>query len=64
MAHVLSRRLLTAEARDPSQTSPCGICGGQSSIGTGGFPSNSIFPCQCHSNRHSILIYSSGPGPI
>jgi hypothetical protein len=46
MAQAVSRRPLTAEARVPSWVSPCEICGGQSGIGTGFSPSNSVFPCQ------------------
>jgi hypothetical protein len=46
MAQAVSRRPLTAEARVRSRVSPCGICGGQSGIGTGFSPSTSVFPCQ------------------
>jgi len=34
----VSRRPLTAEARAPSHTSPCEICGAQSGTGTGFSP--------------------------
>jgi hypothetical protein len=44
MAQAVSRRPLTAEVR----VSPCGICGGQSGIGTGFSPSSLAFPRQYH----------------
>jgi hypothetical protein len=49
MAQEVSRRPLTSEARVRSRVSQCGICGGQSGIGTGFRPSTSVFPCQFHS---------------
>jgi hypothetical protein len=49
MAQVVSRRPLTAETRVRPQVNPCGICGGQSDIGTALSPSSSVFPCQYHS---------------
>jgi hypothetical protein len=49
MAQAVSSRPLTAEARVRSRVNPCGICGGQSSTGTGISPSASVFPCQFHS---------------
>jgi hypothetical protein len=49
MAQAVSRRPLTAEARDRSRFSLCGICGGQSGTGTGFSPSTSVLPCQFHS---------------
>jgi len=42
MAQAVSRRILTAEARLQSHTSPCGICGGLSGSGTGFSPSTSV----------------------
>jgi hypothetical protein len=48
MDQVVSRRLLTAEARVRARVSPCGICGVQSGTGTGFSPSSSVFPCQNH----------------
>jgi hypothetical protein len=52
MAQAVSRRPLTAEARVQSRVSPCGLCGGQSGIGTDFFPpSTSVSPCQFHSTR-------------
>jgi hypothetical protein len=44
MAHAVSRRPLTAEARVRSRVSPCEICGGQSGTGTGFSPSCRFFP--------------------
>jgi hypothetical protein len=49
MAQAVSRQSLTAEAWVRSRVSPCGICGGQSSTGTGFPTSTSVFPCQFHS---------------
>jgi hypothetical protein len=55
MAQAVSCRPPTAEARVRSRVSPCGICGGRSSIGTGFSPSTSVFPCQCHSTGALLL---------
>ena len=49
MAQALSRRPLTAEARVRSRVIPCGICGGQSGIGTGLSPRSSVLPYQFNS---------------
>jgi hypothetical protein len=49
MAQVVSRRPLTAEAREHSQVGPCGISGEESGVGTGFSPGTSVFPCQFHS---------------
>jgi len=45
MAQAVSNRHLTVEA----QVSPCGICCGQSGIGTGSSPSSLVSPHQYHS---------------
>jgi hypothetical protein len=55
MAQAVSRRPPTAEARFRSRVSPCGICGGQSGIGTGFSASTSVFPCQFHSTGAPLL---------
>jgi hypothetical protein len=49
MAQVISRWLLTAEARVYARVNPCGICGKQSGIGTSFSPSSSVLPCQHYS---------------
>jgi hypothetical protein len=49
MAQAVSRQPLTVEARVRSLVSPCGIRGGQSGIGTGFYPSNSVSTYQFHS---------------
>jgi hypothetical protein len=55
MAHAVSRRPPTAEARVRSRVSPCAICGGQSGTGTGFPPSTSVFPRQYHSTGAALL---------
>jgi hypothetical protein len=49
MAQAVSRRPLTMEAWVCAQVNKCGICGGQSGIGTGFSLSSSVFPRQYHS---------------
>jgi hypothetical protein len=44
MAQAVSRRPLIAEARVRSRVGLCGICGGQSGIGTVFSPSTSVSP--------------------
>jgi hypothetical protein len=48
ISQAVSRRLLTAKARVCFQGSPYGICGGQSDIETGFYPSLLVSPCQYH----------------
>jgi hypothetical protein len=55
MAQTVSRRPVTAEARNRSRISQCGICGGQSGTGIGFYPSTSVFPCQFHSTGAPLL---------
>jgi hypothetical protein len=49
MAQVVSHCRLTIKTLIQSQTSSCGICGGQNCIGTGVSISTLVFPCQYHS---------------
>jgi hypothetical protein len=54
MAHTVSRRPLTAEARVRSRLHPFGICGGQSGTGTSFFPEYFGFPLSISFHRCSI----------
>ena len=49
ISQAATRVPFTADVRFLSKTFPCGICGGQSDIGTSSSPSNTVFLCQCHS---------------
>jgi hypothetical protein len=49
MVQAVSRRLLNAEDRVRSRASLCGICGGQSGIGTAFSPSTTVLPGQFNS---------------
>ena len=46
---AVTRLPFTADVRFLSNTCPCGICGGQSDIGTRSSPSIIVFLCQRHS---------------
>jgi hypothetical protein len=46
MAYADGGRPVKEEVEVRSQTSPCGICGGQSGTGTSFSLSTSEFPCQ------------------
>jgi hypothetical protein len=57
IAQAVSRRLPTAAARDRSQVTSCGICGGQSGTGAGflrvfGYPSQFSFHRLLYTHRH------------
>ena len=56
LAQVVSCQPLTAEAWVHSQASLCGICGGQSGIGTGFSPNTVVFPCQYRSTSTPYLL--------
>jgi hypothetical protein len=59
MAHVVSRRPLTAEAWVRARVNPCRICGGQSGTGTGFSQSSSVFPCHIIPPSLSKLVSSA-----
>jgi hypothetical protein len=56
MAQTVSCQPLTTEARVHPHINPCGICGGQSSTGTGFSTSSSVFPVNIIPPWLSILI--------
>ena len=67
MVQALGRRPLTAETRVRSQSSSCGICGGQNSSGTGFFSGHFAFPLsvsfQCpisHLHVNTVLTGAKG----
>jgi hypothetical protein len=63
IAQVVSRRVLTAEARVRVHVSQCEICGRQSGTGTGCYLSPSLFPCQYHSTAAPYSpMYHLGAG--
>jgi hypothetical protein len=55
MSQAVSRRPITAEARDCTRINPYGIFGRQSGTGTVYYPSSSVFPSQYHS---TVVIHS------
>jgi len=57
LAHVVSRQTVVAAVRFRSQASPCGICGGQSGLGTGVCPSPSVFALSLSIHQCPILIW-------
>jgi hypothetical protein len=60
MAEVVSCWPLTAQAWVQSDSSPRGICGGESGTGTDFCLSASVFPCQYHStNAQCSFIHQS-----
>jgi hypothetical protein len=62
MAWTVNRRPLSSE----TLVSPCGICGGEGSTGTGFSPSSSVFPCQYHSTvaLHARVICGMNNRPV
>jgi hypothetical protein len=59
-AQAVSRPPLAAEAWVHARVSPCGMCGGQSGIGTGLSPSSSVFPVNIIPPWLSIVVYHLG----
>jgi hypothetical protein len=57
MVQAVSRKPLAVEAQICSRVSPCGLCGGQTGIGTGFCP---VFPRQYHSTVVLHTHMSSG----
>jgi hypothetical protein len=59
MAQAVTRRPFTAETRVRTRVSPCGICFGQSVVGTGS-PTSSVLPVNIIIPWFIILIYHLG----
>ena len=59
MTQTVSHQSLATDFQVQSQASPCGICGGQSGIGTGFYSGTLVLPCQNYCKKCSILIYQS-----
>jgi hypothetical protein len=57
VSQAVSRRPLTAEARDRSQASSCEICGGRSGNGRRSSPSIFGFPLSVQFHQYSIRIF-------
>jgi hypothetical protein len=55
MVYAVSRRLLTAEARDQSWGNPCEVCGGHGGTDTGSSPSVYVFPLSLPSTNAAHL---------
>jgi hypothetical protein len=60
MAQVVGRQPLTTETGVCTRVSPCGICGGQSSTGTGFTLSSGFYPINIIPSWLSKLIYHVG----
>jgi hypothetical protein len=59
MGPVIRHWTLTEKTQVRSQASPCGICSRWSHMGTGFYPSISVFPCQYNSINASYSLTHS-----
>jgi hypothetical protein len=58
IAQAVSRLPLTSDARVRTRVCTCGVCGGQSGIGTGSSTSSSVFPISIIPSWLSIILLS------